>query len=136
MLLFAVTFLTTHWLGDARLGAVSSVALTASQRTWERMPEEVQRALLGAAEAYRDELAQETVRRSARAMEVYEAQGGSIISLSEEQRRAWAASVPDLANAWVDDIENRGLPGRELLNDYMETMRENGQPIMRNWDRQ
>lgn len=69
-------------------------------------------------------------------MEVYEAQGGSIISLSEEQRRAWAASVPDLANAWVDYIENRGLPGPELLNDYMGTMRENGQPIMRNWDRQ
>ena len=66
------------YLVDARLGAVSSVALTVSQRTWERMPEEVQRALLGAAEVYRDELAQETVRRSARAMEVYEAQGGSI----------------------------------------------------------
>ena len=59
-----------------------------------------------------------------------------LTTVSEEQRRAWAASVPDLANAWVDDIENRGLPGRELLNDYMETMRENGQPIMRIWDRQ
>ena len=59
-----------------------------------------------------------------------------LLAMYEEQRRAWAASVPDLANAWVDDIEYRGLPGRELLNDYMETMRENGQPIMRNWDRQ
>lgn len=124
------------YLVDARLGAVSSVALTANQRTWERLPAEVQGALLRAAEVYRDELAQETIRRGARAMDVFEAEGGTVISLSEEQRRAWAASVPDLANEWVDDIENRGLPGRELLNDYMETMRENGQPVMRGWDRE
>ena len=83
---------------------------------------------------YRDELALETVRRSAMAMESFEAQGESIVSLSDEQRREWAASVPDLAAAWVADIERRGLPGRELLQAYMNTMRANGQPIMRHWD--
>jgi C4-dicarboxylate-binding protein DctP len=123
------------YLVDARLGAVSSVALTANQRTWQRLPEEVQHALFAAAEVYRDDLAQETVRRSALAMETFAAQGGTIVSLSEQQRRAWAATVPDLANAWVADIESRGLPGRELLNDYMDAMRANDQPIMRQWDR-
>jgi len=125
------------YLVDARLGAVSSVALSANERTWERLPGEVRRALLAAAEAYRDELALETVRRSARAMEFFATQGGgTIVSLSAEQRREWAASVPDLAGAWVADIERRGLPGRELLRDYMDAMRANDQPIMRHWDRE
>ncbi len=122
------------YLVDVRLGAVSSVAISANERTWERLPDEVRRALLAAATVYRDELALETVRRSAMAMESFEAQGGSIVSLSDEQRREWAASVPDLAGAWVADIERRGLPGRELLQAYMNTMRANGQPIMRHWD--
>lgn len=124
------------YLIDVRLGAVSSVAISANERTWDQLPDEVRRALLTAAEVYRDELALETVRRSTRAMESFEALGGSIVSLSDEQRREWAASVPDLAGAWVADIERRGLPGRELLREYMNTMRANDQPIMRHWDRE
>ena len=124
------------YLVDARLGAVSSVALSANERTWDRLPGEVRHALLAAAEVYRDALALETVRRSEQAMASFQSLGGTIIALSDEQRRAWAASVPDLAAAWAADIERRGLPGSELLSAYMDTMRTNGQPIMRHWDRE
>ncbi len=124
------------YLIDARLGAVSSVAISANKHTWNQLPDEVRGALLTAAEVYRDELALETVRRSTRAMESFEALGGVIVSLSDEQRSEWAASVPDLTGAWVADIERRGLPGRELLQTYMNTMRANDQPIMRHWDRE
>ena len=124
------------YLVDARLGAVSSVAISANERSWDRLPAEVREALLAAAQVYRDALARETVRRSTRAMASFQALGGTIVSLSDEQRREWAASVPDLAGAWVADIERRGLPGRELLDAYMQAMRSNGQPIMRDWDRE
>ena len=122
------------YLVDARLGAVSSVALSANERTWDRLPDEVRQALLAAAAVYRDALALETVRRSEQAMASFQSLGGSIVPLSDEQRREWAATVPDLAGAWVADIERRGLPGSELLSAYMDTMRDNAQPIMRHWD--
>ena len=122
------------YLVDARLGAVSSVALSANERTWNRLPEEVRHALRAAAQVYRDALARETVRRSERAMASFRTLGGTIVQLSDDQRRAWAASVPDLAGAWVADIQRRGLPGQELLSAYMDTMRDNAQPIMRHWD--
>ena len=56
---------------------------------------------------------------SAMAMESFEAQGGSIVSLSDEQRREWAASVPDLAGAWVADIERKGLWRSSLARTLM-----------------
>jgi TRAP-type C4-dicarboxylate transport system substrate-binding protein len=121
---------------DVRLGSVSSVALSANRRTWDRLPEEVRSALRAASVSYREELARETVRRSVRAMQAFEAQGGKIISLSTEQRRQWAESIPDLAGAWVEAMESKGLPGRRLLRDYMDIMRANDQPIMRHWDRE
>ena len=124
------------YLIDVHFGAVSSVALSANQRTWERLPEEVQTALLAAAVVYRDALARETVKRSARAMQSYRDQGGTIVSLTPEQRQEWAAGIADLAGAWAADLESRGLPGRQLLRDYMDTMRANDQPIMRHWDRE
>lgn len=124
------------YLIDVRLGSVSSVALSANRRTWKRLPQEVRTTLLAAAVVYRDELARETVRRSALAIKTFEKQGGTIISLSAEQRQQWAASIPDLAGAWVDNLESRGLPGQELLKDYMDIMRANDQPILRHWDRE
>ena len=107
-----------------------------NERTWERLPEEVRNALLAAAVVYRDALARETVRRSALAMQAFKEQGGAIVSLSAEQRQQWADSIPDLAGAWVAGMENRGLPGHQLLQDYMDIMRANDQAIMRHWDRE
>lgn len=124
------------YLIDARLGAVSSVAISANRRTWDRLPEEVRSALRGAANVYRDELANETVRRSAKAMQSFREYGGTIIPLTPEQRQVWARSIADLAGAWADDLEDRGLPGRQLLRDYMDIMRSEQQPIMRHWDRE
>jgi len=124
------------YMVDVRLAAVSSVALSANQRTWDRLPQEVRDALLAAAVVYRDELALETVRRSSRAMKAFEEEGGTIISLTPEQRQRWASSIPDLAGNWVEGMEARQLPGRQLLRDYMEIMRANDQPVMRHWDRE
>lgn len=124
------------YLIDVRLGAVSSVALSANRRSWDALPEEVRNALLAAAVVYRDELALETVRRSTRALQSFQDQGGTVVPLTLEQRRRWAASVPDLAGDWVKTLESRGLPGRQLLRDYMDIMRANDQPILRHWDRE
>ena len=124
------------YLVDARLGAVSSVALSANQRAWNRLPAEVRDALLAAAVVYRDALALETVRRSNQAMASFQSLGGTIIPLTDDQRREWAATVPDLAATWAADMERRGLPGHALLSAYMDTMRANDQPIMRHWDQE
>jgi hypothetical protein len=88
------------------------------------------------AEDYRDELARETDRISARSREKFVAQGGTIISVTPEQRLEWVSKLPDLTEAWVVAMDEKGLPGREILSDYMEIMRENRQPIMRQWGEQ
>ena len=41
-----------------------------------------------------------------------------------------------MAKEWAQDMERRGLPGRRILKDYMDIMRANHQPIMRQWDRE
>jgi hypothetical protein len=62
--------------------------------------------------------------------------GGEIIQVSPAQRQAWAAGLPNIASAWADELESRGLPGDAILRDYMDTMRANDQPIVRHWDRE
>jgi C4-dicarboxylate-binding protein DctP len=124
------------YMVDVKLGAVATKAIVVNERTWGRLPEEVQTVLKEVAEDYRDELARETDRRSAISIERYKAEGGTIVTLSEEQRREWATGLPNIAQDWARDMEERGMPGTAILNDYMDIMRANDQPIMRHWDRE
>ena len=121
---------------DVRLGAVTSKVLTVNQRTWSRLPEEVQRVLLEVAKGYRDELAAETDRRAIRSRETFTANGGIIIPVSDAERTAWAQRLPNMALEWAEGLEAQGLPGHAILREYMDTMRAHGQEIVRQWDRE
>ena len=121
---------------DIQFGGATSKAIVVNKRTWDRLPEEVRQVLQTTAEDYRDELARETDRISARSREKFVAQGGTVISVTPEQRLEWVSKLPDLTEAWVVAMDEKGLPGREILSDYMEIMRENRQPIMRQWGEQ
>jgi len=124
------------YLVDVRLGAVSTKVINVNERTWARLPEEVKNVLKETAEDYRDELAREADRRSAKSRIEFVERGGTIIALTPEQRQAWADGLPNIAGEWADDMEARGQPGHAILHEYMEIMRANDQPIVRQWDRE
>jgi len=124
------------YMVDARLGAVPTKAIVVNERTWSKLPEEVRIILREVSADYRDELARETDRRSAVSRIRYLDEGGQILVLTDNQRRQWAMGLPNIAKDWVEDMEARGLPGSEILREYMDIMRENDQPIMRHWDRE
>jgi C4-dicarboxylate-binding protein DctP len=119
---------------DIRFGGAASKAIVINQRTWDRLPEEVQIVIQNVANDYRDQLALETDRISSHARAVFAEQGGITIPVSEDQRLIWASNLPDLAGDWVKVMTEAGLPGQEILADYMKIMRDNNQPVMRQWD--
>jgi len=124
------------YMVDVRLGAVPTKSIVMNERTWGRLPEEVQNVILEVAADYRDELAAETDRRANRSTKEYLERGGEILTLTYEQRREWAMGLPNIAKEWADDMEERGMPGHDILRDYMDIMRANDQPIVRHWDRE
>ena len=121
---------------DIRFGGMTSKALVMNERSWARLPPEVQQIFTETAAKYREELALETGRRGQAGREDFVAQGGKIIPVTPQQRRSWAFNMPDLSAVWVADMERRGFPGRQILADYMQIMKENNQVIVRYWGRE
>jgi len=119
---------------DVRFGGVPSKAIAINSRTWARMPDEVREIIQQVSHDYRDELASETVRISSIARQEFVDNGGTIIEISDEQRRQWAENLPDLSGAWVRVMDEHGLPGQAILDDYMQIMRDNNQPAIRQWN--
>ena len=118
---------------DIQFGGATSKAIVINKRTWDRLPEQVRLVLKETAADYRDELARETDRISARSRAEFIEQGGTIIPVTNAQRQAWAERLPDLSKTWVESMQKKGLPGRAILADYMQIMRDNDQQIMRQW---
>lgn len=118
---------------DIQFGGATSKAIVINRRTWDRLPAQVRTVLEETANDYRDELARETDRISARSRAEFIEQGGTIIPVTNAQRQAWAERLPDLSTTWIESMQKKGLPGREILADYMQIMRDNDQLIMRQW---
>ncbi|MEP5760921.1 MAG: hypothetical protein ABJ327_16730, partial [Litoreibacter sp.] len=118
------------------MGAVSNFTVVANKRWFDQQPEEVQVVLREVTKEYRDLMAEVTTAGDAKGREACVAQGGTVSELAADQRQVWADTLPNIAKEWADAADAQGLPGTQVLQAYMEKMRDAGQPIARQWDKE
>lgn len=123
-----------HFL-SADMGAVSNFALVANKPWFEDLPQEVQDAIREVTPLYGERLAEVTTAGDESGRQACIDQGGTIYELPADQRQAWADALPNIAEEWAQAAEANGLPGTQVLEAYMDLMREADQPIARHWDR-
>lgn len=130
------------YITTVNMGVVFSGGIGMNRYSFESLPEVVQDAFVEAGRLYTQEHGRDLAERYESSLEAMEEQGADqstpvqISALSEEDRQAWIDGMPDLANQWVERNENRGLPARQLLETYMDAMRERGHEPERAWDQE
>lgn len=120
----------------ADLGAVNSKTVTVNADFWAKLPDEVKTALQEVAVMYRDHVAGLAMDRAAASRDAYVAGGGSIAEVSQEDRAAWAAAMPNLAAEWAKTLNDKGEPGTEMLNAYLGKLEAAGFTGVRDWSAQ
>ncbi len=121
----------------AGLGAVQSNILNVNLDSLAAMPEEVRRAITDNAEGWH--LTNEKIVVGAAKAMLNRCRtefGMKETQLSDADRKAWAAAMPNFAQAWAKARNDAGQPGTEILSLYMDAMRAANQPILRNWDKE
>lgn len=116
----------------ADLGAAASIALVANTQFLERLPEPVRKAIVQASANYGEALSSYIVDRGQASLESWVAHGGTIIEYTDDQRRAWAQGLPNLAQEWAKQLDSQGNPGSEVLAKYLEKMTGSA-PAIRQW---
>lgn len=117
----------------ADLGAVNSKTVTVNRDYWNNLPDEVKDVLQVVAIDYRDHLANIAMDRAAAAEAAYIAAGGTIIDVSAEDRAAWAAAMPNIAQEWAAALNDKGEPGTEMLAAYLGKLEAAGFVGARDW---
>ncbi len=129
---FAIAEVAPYML-RADLGAVNTKTLTCNADFWNTLSPEVQAILQETAVAYRDRLADVAMSIASESEAAYVAAGGTIIDLSDADRAAWAASMPNIAQEWAAGLDAQGKNGSAMLAAYMDKLIAAGETPARNW---
>lgn len=118
---------------EANFGAVNTKTVTVNKDYWDGLPAEVQGVLQEVAVEYRDHVAGLAMDRAAASRDAYVAAGGTIVEMSAEDRAAWAASIPNIAQEWATGLNDKGEAGTEMLNTYLGKLEASGYVGVRDW---
>lgn len=116
-------------------GAQFAGLLGANSRWFEAQPELLKRALLAGAEKYASEYARILKERAGVALTQMERGGASLIQVGDDFRQRWAFTMPNIAQRWANELNRQGLPGTQVLSDYMTELRKRRVQLVRPWDR-
>jgi TRAP-type C4-dicarboxylate transport system substrate-binding protein len=122
---------------DVDFGSVSPMVLTVNKDSWAKLPDDVKAAFREAANVWSTESDRRITANSEAGRQRCEKEHGlKTVSLSPEDRKAWAFALPNVAQAWAKRQDDAKLPGSKMLTAWMDYMRAQKQPIVRNWDRE
>jgi len=114
-------------------GAVNTKTVTVNQDYWNTLPDEVKEVLQAVAVEYRDHLAGITMDRASSAEAAFIEAGGTVVEVSQEDRAAWAAAMPNIAQEWASTLNDNGEPGSEMLAAYLSKLEAAGYVGVRDW---
>ena len=118
------------------LGGGITGALTMNKTKYDGLPPEMQKMFLEVGKGYEMRTAKKTAGFAALSMKkLIPSKGGKISKFSMAEQKKWASGLPDLAGIWAAQQVKKGLPGKEVVKFYMESMRKRGAKPLRNWDK-
>lgn len=121
------------YIAEVDVGAVFAGGLAITLSRFNKLPKEVQEALVKAGEGYTREVVRQTNELAASTRTSTMTAGSKIVRFSDEDRLKWAQSLPELPTEWVKAQEARKLPGAEVMRAYLDEMRKAGAKPLRDW---
>lgn len=121
------------YITKINFGAQYASALTVNLDTWNSLPEDLQAIIQEVANEYRDIAAESYRDGGEQSLQAAVAEGATITELSDEQRAAYAAKLPNIAREWADKLDAEGKPGTKVLETYMRLSKEAGIEHVRDW---
>lgn len=119
---------------DANFNVVPFNAITVNMDTWNELPAEVQTILTEVGEGYLDYEANYINEIHEQDLKELEAKGCTIVTLSREEQERWAASLPDIVNGLVKNLDGAGYKGAEIVEKYYQILESQGIERIRDWN--
>lgn len=93
-----------------------------NKNVWDNLPENVQDAILQAADEITANIGKVYAEAEAKFKEDFVANGGEIADLTPEEEKKWEEALADFTDKWLEKHDGDGYPYREILEKYKELL--------------
>ncbi len=105
-----------HTLG-LRMGGYPSL-WTINEKKWQKIPEDLRKALLKVAEEFSDYFANSWDEEQVNLVQQFEKEGMVIYRPPREDRAKWEAPLKGIEEIWMQDMEKKGLSARKVYAEF------------------
>lgn len=117
-------------------GAQFAGGLVMSKRVFDRLPAADRKIVTDVGAEYDAKFAQLLATTATTLMQGMVSQGAKVRELSAAERKQWADALPNVALPWAKDLDQKGLPGTQVLNEFIAQMRASGVAFPRDWSKE
>ncbi|MFO7707624.1 MAG: C4-dicarboxylate TRAP transporter substrate-binding protein [Desulfobacterales bacterium] len=141
----AVTFMTAAasiklhevapYLCMVDFGAQFAGGIAINKEVFSSLPPAVQKIFLEVGQEYSRKLAQAQADRAQQSIEMMKQGGAKVTMLSDIERKRWADKLPNVPMEWAAAMGEKGIPGKAMLQGYLDGLRQRGVKLARDWDK-
>ena len=117
-------------------GAEYASAVVMNKTRWDHLPADVREVFTEVGKEYEAKVNSAYRTAGEESLKIAVAGGAKVSALSAEERKKFAAGLPNVAKEWAKAIDAKGLPGTKTLVTYMELSRKAGIHHAREWDQE
>ena len=107
-------------------GAMGVNALTMNAKKLSKLPEDVQTILREVGKAYEEQAGDSLNARQEAGLKGLADVGAQLKELPEDARAGWAASLAEFPGKQAKEADGRGLPGSEVMSQYLDAVAATG----------
>jgi TRAP-type C4-dicarboxylate transport system substrate-binding protein len=118
------------------LGGPAGPCWTVNLDLWKSLPQKVQQIFWEEAQKYNDAIPGVIAKMKNDAIQQLKEKGVTFFTLPSEDRKEWMAALKDMPKNFIKECEKRGLPGKQVVQSYIQEMEKTGYtwPIKYNLD--
>lgn len=119
------------------MGTFAAGAIAINKDSWEKLPADVQTVVKAVSRDYSKRFGESTAQRYEGWFKAMEAANKNVkvSDMNPAERERWIKGLPNIAADWAKAGEAKGLPARQVLSSYMDSLRQRGIKPVRDWDK-
>ena len=115
------------------MGSAMPVGLGINRDVWDGLPADLQQLMIDVADEAVVYNATLILERRNEALKEWEALGIIRHEMPDEERTKWANALDDIPGNWIAEMEDKGLPGRDVMVGYLDLLEQMGHTFPRQW---
>lgn len=120
---------------DPGFGSTVAVVVPFNKTRWDALPPEIQDAVKKGVERWKTAYLKNLDDSIDSVIKTMEKNGAKVIALTLAERERWANTLPPLALDWAKSMEDKGLPGKQVVDTYVNALRKRQVQLVREWDK-